>query len=356
MVRKVNQRPIQQHVRFPFGTVDKSATQQVAAHVCKLYGTSWRSTTLPDDVNVGIEVEIERWTGAPVWNHADKHIWSAKSDGSLRNDGIEWVTTSPIPMSTAPSRLELLFAQKPEKAEFTDRCSIHVHLDVRDLTCQQIKNLQIAYLPVENLIFNFAGRWRAKDIFCVPLGDTVRTCQDIFIPDINEVHYLKRGSSKYAALNSGSVKGLGTLEFRHLEGTSDITRITNWLHIINCLYQWSIRHTEDEIVEIIGRLNTSSQYGGYLQEVFGEYAGLLFVDNLQEEMEANVTLVKLLSKLNPLANKTVAEESPLNKMWKKLSCKPEVGGVTMTFNVQATSGPIEYQPEYDPYPDEEEEE
>src|SRR5690348_5544085 len=74
---------------------------------------------------VGIEIEIENWTSK---QSEVSRVWSSKDDGSLRNNGIEWVST-PIVAAQAPFALyHLLNDVVSPVCCFSPRTSVHIHL------------------------------------------------------------------------------------------------------------------------------------------------------------------------------------------------------------------------------------
>jgi len=84
---------------------------------------------------VGIEIEVEN-AGAQAIRG-----WRVERDGSLRNDGIEYKTnygTRIYQTWESLSKLQTTFAAARAIDNsfylFSERCSVHVHLDVRNLT------------------------------------------------------------------------------------------------------------------------------------------------------------------------------------------------------------------------------
>ena len=132
-----------------------------------------------NDVYFGIEVEIEQvpsldLVGVKTINDNRYHIWNNVEDGSLRNNGREFVS---IPMlgSDAEYCLNLLkthLEKNPRTMgyEFTSRTSVHVHVNAQDMTPAQVRTLLLAYIVVEPLLYKFCSGRRHKNIFCVPVS------------------------------------------------------------------------------------------------------------------------------------------------------------------------------------------
>ena len=85
----------------------------------------------------GIEVEVEH---VPNPRIDGTTYWTMTTDGSLRNDGVEFVSL-PIRMDQIEGALKQLQTNLPNDHEFSPRTSVHVHMNVRDMTITQINNL-----------------------------------------------------------------------------------------------------------------------------------------------------------------------------------------------------------------------
>lgn len=102
----------------------------------------------------GLELEIEN---VPNWDELVVAGMSSVEDGSLRNDGREFLT-APSTYSVVCNTLERFF----ERAKLTDnnyseRCSIHVHANCQDLTTDQLSGLCMLYQVYERLLYMFVG-------------------------------------------------------------------------------------------------------------------------------------------------------------------------------------------------------
>ena len=227
----------------------------------------------------GIEVEIENVS----YKREDDAVpvgWSKKGDGSLRN-GVEYISW---PANAAESRaliasLYLFFIEQLKKTpEFSWRTSIHVHLNVRPLTTQQLGNLSLLYCIFEFLLFRFAAPERMDNIFCVPVTDsTLGSKLNTFLNSpilkvlpADSLIYLFDGWDKYSALNFSRLRDLGTVEFRHMGGTWDTEKLGYWLNLIGALYDASVRLSREWIVSQLKGLNSLSNYGEFKQNIFGD--------------------------------------------------------------------------------------
>jgi len=258
---------------------------------------------------LGIEVEIENvrtWgegagTRSPYWNTVE--------DGYLRNHGAEFITP-PIRAWRTEHALNRLFSEVNKDIEFTERTSVHVHMNIRTLTIEQLEAFLITYLVFEKLLFDFIGQDRSKNIFCVPLTETNN---GLVIQSIIRNKNLSFPWSKYTALNLLPIREKGTVEFRHMHGTKDIKKLMTWINIILCLKVFALKNPPEYIWEQVRALNTSSQYELFAQEVFGDLAQTLWsTDKPQSKIAECVSYIKNKCIQNTFKQTIFVEgESPL---------------------------------------------
>ena len=219
---------------------------------------------------VGIEVEVENIPNSVNLNY----YWSATEDGSLRNNGIEFISI-PLRGSQIEYAVRYLFTQLQENNDpvFSPRTSIHIHLNVRDFSWNQVKTLVILYALFEKHFFHTVGTTRETNIFCVPLYKSQQLASLDSIEQ--EVKWYKYNALNIAPIyGDGDVKQHGTIEFRHLYGTDDLPTIMNWINTILKLRQACSVYSLEDILEKIKTLNTTSEYIGLYTSIFGEYANL----------------------------------------------------------------------------------
>lgn len=237
---------------------------------------------------VGIEVEVENM---PHFVHTE-YYWNCKQDGSLRNNGLEF-TSIPLRGYQVPYALEYLKKQMYEnnKPDFSNRCSVHVHLNVRDMTWDQIKCLVILYALFERHFFYIAGTRREESIFCVPLYKTEQLTGILHLE--NNLYKWQ----KYNALNLGTLVGTndmpkyGTVEFRHLYGTDNIDIIVNWINNIMCLREAAKKMSLSKLLEDVYHMNTTSSYIALYSQVFGQYCNERLM--MKHDFEQCVSFTKI---------------------------------------------------------------
>lgn len=239
---------------------------------------------------VGIEMEVENIrSDVPI-----THYWMHKEDGSLRNYGAEF-TSIPLRGYQVPYALDHLekCIRMHNNPDFSTRTSVHVHLNVRDMSENQIRVFILLYALFERHFFNFAGTKRETSVFCVPLYRTNQLADTIKRELIRISNYWH----KYSAINCGTILGngdvpkFGTIEFRHLYGTLDKTVIIDWINQIFLLRTASHQYEYEDLVKRIEHMNTTSEYALLYKSIFGKYARLDLMS--KKDFEHCVTMTKL---------------------------------------------------------------
>lgn len=286
---------------------------------------------------IGIEVEVERVVTFDP--HVPLVFWKVHEDGSLRNNGREFVSI-PISASYANAALFLLFRGINAQHEFSKRTSIHIHMNARDLSVDKVLGILLTYHVVEPLLFKFVGGNRHNNIFCVPWTNSeifAMVMNSIIQKDIAGV-IPHLAAARYSALNLAALAKFGTLEFRHLPGMSDVRRIVNWINLLLSLRLYAMKHENYlAIADKITALNTNSQYLKFMEEVFGDSIALLDTRNLMEDMERNVSDIKtsLLSSSfhRDIMSKYFTETSELSKYCKDVLSAPKRAKTVKTTRV-----------------------
>lgn len=258
---------------------------------------------------VGIEVEVEGiLTSSRVGaiRTPDKNIvaylWSNVEDGSLRNNGREFVSV-PVKgqeIEYALTNLEAFLTKNKDCVghEFSDRTSVHVHINARDLTMEQLASWILLYTAVEPVLYNFCGGNRHKNIFCVPLNQahSLEGTVNYFVEHckVESRHVLDvlGAWKKYCGFNLKPISKYGTLEFRHMVGTMDVPRLMAWIDILLMLRTYAINIPLEKLKEELPNLNTTSEYSLLLRSIFGEYAEYLQFSTMQSRMEDSVIFLK----------------------------------------------------------------
>jgi len=256
----------------------------LTAVVPKTFSKVVPQNTADPQLLYGIELEIEN---VPTWDEMCVAGMESKADGSLRNNGREFIT-KPMTYSHLGYCLERFFDKnKLSEANYSERCSIHVHTNVQDLEWEQLQTIALVYQVVERLLFRWIGHDRESNIFCVPLHQTNITHQRFGMKP-EELPF--RRWEKYTALNFLPLNTLGTIEWRHMHGHCDFSRIMMWCNLIGRIFSYARNTPYNTVKDFIVSLNTTSAYEHFLGTVFGpdmrEFTGG------QQELEEGVLDVK----------------------------------------------------------------
>ena len=235
---------------------------------------------------VGIEIEVENITTSlhPL------AYWDVKADGSLRNNGVELVSV-PLQIKQVQLALEHVYnvLTANNKPDFSNRTSVHIHVNCRDLTQNQIYNFILLYALFEKHFYAFAGNKRMNSIFCVPLFRT----NQLNVLD-NVVYELSPNWHKYCGINllplyqNQVTQGYGTIEFRHLYGTSNQREILEWINDIMCLRKYACEISKDDLLKNIKEMNTTSSYISLYSQVFAKGRKILSNKKDFEECVSNI--------------------------------------------------------------------
>lgn len=178
-------------------------------------------TALRDD---GINATIERY------NHQTRQHWKIITDASCG-----WEIVSPI-LSGEQGLNELRkvcetltrIGCKVDKS-----CGVHVHIGADALGVDRVKSVVRRWLTNEcqNLdSIQPPSRRGINNPYCQPLANTIRT---EFIDRCNSINELANiQSTRYSKLNLQSYRTHRTIEFRHHAGSTNATKITNWVKFL----------------------------------------------------------------------------------------------------------------------------
>ncbi len=194
------------------------------------------SLVLPKDF-LGLEFEFENVTRSidPALDWAC--LVTNKEDGSLRNYGQEFVFERPLFGKDATDVIRGLCAHAKKNKYTTGlRTGIHVHIDARNIGYPQLRWWLVLNALLEPAIYRWVGAGREENVFCLPWYST-----DAVLPVLREI-YRKEGTElglaasrlaqkKYSGLNLDCLRRFGSIEYRHLQTTTDADRVLRWVNI-----------------------------------------------------------------------------------------------------------------------------
>lgn len=253
---------------------------------------------------VGVELELEGFTSHDI-EIARRHLdplWTVTSDGSLRNGGVEFITTGGKGGETLHQAFERMINLLDNRVSFDAswRCSTHMHLNMLDFTCNQVARYMLVYAACEPVLFALAGKGRRSSNFCTPLGDSLTFHKRLIArlyDDTVANRLASQNTSKYTALNfqplfgNSNVRPLGTIEFRGgrpMTSMQELLLQTNLLLSIKDFVR-TFDGTEDAMLV---KLND-----GVFNTVFANGCAASLADNVSiEDLEASLIHSWLLLK------------------------------------------------------------
>ena len=186
----------------------------------------------------GIEIEVEA-EALPDEDEIPTN-WRKVNDGSLRGVCAEYIFASPKPLGKTKECIKDLvdvLHTEGENLSFSQRTSIHVHVNVADLELKEVLKVISLYYLFEDSLLKFCGTDRYSNRFCL----SIREAEGVLFAlksHFNQYRLtnLSLDLLKYASLNLGAITDKGTLEFRGMRGTDDLDVIFTWLDLIDNLF------------------------------------------------------------------------------------------------------------------------
>lgn len=245
-----------------------------------------QNKTIPQDQLMGVELEIEEANEFQLVENM-----RSTEDGSLRNGGVEFITFPANYDSTYNQLQEFFTLNNPHEECYSERTSIHVHMNVQDFTLPQLANVLLIYQTCEHLLYQFVGADRDKNIFCVPLSECYVARNAATVLANGDYNPVMRWQ-KYTGLNLAPVRSLGTVEFRHMPGNCNMELISTWLKLLVSIMQMAKNSTYDDLLETIITLNSSSAYDAFLTKIFNTHTTHLMTPDYRMLLENGVLAAK----------------------------------------------------------------
>jgi hypothetical protein len=234
----------------------------------------------------GIEIEVEG-----TEKIVDDPRWKSDRDGSLRGANREYILHRPIPREDVRDALSCLAAElEYEPIDFSFRTSVHVHVNVQELTYVQLLNMIYTYLLIEEPLMTYCGKERKGNRFCLRLQDAegmLETFTMLFKGQENALGLIPRDMVRYAAINIESVIKYGSLEFRAMRGNLDVEYITTWTEALYRIREFA-KHVENpaQIYELFASEDPKS----FLKRILGDVYHAFIYPKMVEEIQRSFSL------------------------------------------------------------------
>lgn len=239
---------------------------------------------LPKEL-MGIELEAEN-----VRNYGGDFLmmagWSVDTDGSLRNQGREFVLRQPLSGTELSRAVHTLFkmqeADSPYRLQYTPnpRAGTHVHINWLEDTIGSAAALIALMYCIEPMLYSWVDEDRAWCSYCNPLSDlpasTLARLLNVEREDglenpanhdpyeDDEQRWLLRDLnnetiSRYHGLNVAALDKYGTFEFRYFPSTVSKDDMISWIKFVQLAKRCAVAHQES-VVALLTKLSEGDAY------------------------------------------------------------------------------------------------
>jgi hypothetical protein len=185
---------------------------------------------------------------------------------------------------------ELQAELKNAKLDFSYRTSVHVHVNVQDLTNDELMNFMYVYMLLEEPMVNFCGRERKGNRFCLRISDAegfMFSLNEVFRKGVGEAIRLPENDIRYSSMNIASIRKYGSVEFRAMRGTMDVETINIWCNALISLREFSKRFKEPK--DIV-RAFLEHDPKDFMKEALGEYYTHFTYPRMVKEVQRSYSL------------------------------------------------------------------
>ena len=211
------------------------------------------------------------------------------TDGSLRGAAYEFITRPMRSDHALAALTDYFVATSFNETNFTDRCSVHVHVNCLDLDQSEVSSVALLYTILEDILMEYVGHNRDSNLYCIPWSHC-RQHYDLVYQFLNNAGPTLKRWNKYTALNLLPLLRQGTIEFRQLYGTSDMTILTQWINIIGSIMAYAKRTPLKTLMAQIKEINSVSNYEVFFRDVLSNL--LPYNDVYRQKLEEGVVLAK----------------------------------------------------------------
>jgi hypothetical protein len=215
-----------------------------------------------DAPHFGLELEVEE---ARVPSEVSTTLWTTVHDGSLRDNGVEFLSRRPMTRAEVERSVPIFYEWR-DRYNFQDniRTSTHVHVNVLGKTAEQVAAICAVYTLVEPLLFRYCGRLREENIYCVPWYRATQELESV--RHLHKGEILTHMACKYSALFLEPLIRFGTLEFRHAPIFQTAGELLTWVDICERIVESGFETIED-VLECFEELSAEE----FVEGLFGIY-------------------------------------------------------------------------------------
>ena len=210
---------------------------------------------------VGVELEFSN-----VLSAGNTSYWSWHSDGSVRGERTgELVLRNP----TNPMDFDTAIREYRERVmgevSVNESCGMHVHIDVCDLTLEELRGVLLFYSVLERTIYKYCGEGRDTNNFCVPLWECWSKV------DWLGGNLTVDNSLRYCGLNLAAIRKFGSIEFRMHPGVVDAGKIASWVGLCARIKEYGRTCTVESLYNLLQRTCPTE----FMRTTLGDSSNLL---------------------------------------------------------------------------------
>jgi hypothetical protein len=220
--------------------------------VAAMFGKAPQTSKLPlskpmyvDNAQLmGVELEYEHATQARE-RLEGSYFWTPHEDGSLRNGGWEFLLNRPRAGAELAGAIAEFFEKtKGAGLAVNGRTSCHLHLNMTEpeTTREDLQGTVLVYNALEDLLWAQTHKQRRWSGYCMPLLEAQpQLVAALMRPPTNNnltrAYNLPNTTSRYSALNLGSLVRHGSIEFRHFSNPVSADQLNEWINLTHLIKQ-----------------------------------------------------------------------------------------------------------------------
>lgn len=176
----------------------------------------------------GIDVAVEGY------NHTTRNHWKLVTDSSLTGNNTFELVSPVLEGEAGLKELEkVCWVLEYCDVKVNDSCGLHIHMDAADFDLQTWKNLALSYKHLERVIDSFMPQSRRQNYYCKGLS-SISAADIQAAQNINDLQ-VAFGNNRYRKVNLEAYARHRTVEFRQHSGTTNFTKMENWVRFLNGL-------------------------------------------------------------------------------------------------------------------------
>lgn len=200
---------------------------------------------------VGLELEVEALAPLPRDGHLDftspltKTSWLAVADGSLRGEAREYIFSQPCAREEVDfmvTRLFDKFKDMKSKINNSNRCSTHVHINMKGRTVNQLTSVIALWATFEESLIAWCGEERVTNHFCLSMQNS-RSLVEAWNQYLRVGQFEGMGQDrhglKYMAFNILPLWRKGSFEFRCGGSPNDPKTVTTWATFLDAFVEYA---------------------------------------------------------------------------------------------------------------------